>query len=112
MDRIGDGANSRPLDDTIAGIGEGTPDDALGIGQELPTPPTDAEVAATARRLGAPVAGSSQASVPNPGDEAAAGVPGTGENVCRTCNGSGRAEGGECPTCGGSGIVIEGIGGG
>ncbi|WP_181814651.1 hypothetical protein [Sphingomonas aracearum] len=48
----------------------------------------------------------------NPGDEAAPGTPGTGEDVCRTCNGSGSIDGRECPTCGGTGVVIEGIGGG
>ncbi len=47
----------------------------------------------------------------NPGDEAAAGTPGTGENLCRNCNGSGRIEGGDCPECGGTGKIIEGIGG-
>lgn len=47
----------------------------------------------------------------NPGDEAAPGTPGTGENWCRTCGGSGRIETGECPDCGGTGKVIEGIGG-
>ena len=50
------GANARPLNDTIAGTGPGIPDDALAPGQEeLPTPPTDEEVAAAARALGAPV---------------------------------------------------------
>jgi hypothetical protein len=47
----------------------------------------------------------------NPGDEAAPGTPGTGENLCPQCSGSGRADGAECPTCGGSGKVIDGIGG-
>ncbi len=47
----------------------------------------------------------------NPGDEAAPGTPGTGENLCRNCNGSGRIEGEPCPECGGTGKVIEGIGG-
>lgn len=46
-----------------------------------------------------------------PGDVAPEGTPGTGENICPTCNGSGRVENGECPTCGGTGKVIEGIGG-
>ena len=46
----------------------------------------------------------------NPGDEAPPGTPGTGENLCRDCRGTGRREGGEpCPTCGGTGKVIEGI---
>ncbi|MGP7794694.1 hypothetical protein [Sphingomonas sp. CLY1604] len=47
-----------------------------------------------------------------PGDQAPAGTPGTGENVCPRCNGSGRIDDGSCPTCDGTGIVIEGIGGG
>jgi hypothetical protein len=47
----------------------------------------------------------------NPGDDAAPGTPGTGENVCPRCSGSGRVDAGECPECGGSGRVIEGIGG-
>lgn len=48
----------------------------------------------------------------NPGDEAEPGTPGTGENLCPRCGGSGRLDGGECPECGGTGKVIEGIGGG
>jgi hypothetical protein len=47
----------------------------------------------------------------NPGDQAPAGVEGTGENVCRDCQGSGRRDDAPCPTCGGTGRVIEGIGG-
>jgi DnaJ-class molecular chaperone len=46
-----------------------------------------------------------------PGDEAPPGTPGTGENLCRACNGSGRLDGGECPTCAGTGKINEGIGG-
>ena len=47
----------------------------------------------------------------NPGDEAASGTPGTGEDACRTCKGTGRVRGSSCPDCGGTGIVIEGIDG-
>lgn len=47
-----------------------------------------------------------------PGDQAAPGTPGTGENTCPDCGGSGRLEGEPCPTCGGCGRVIEGVGGG
>jgi DnaJ-class molecular chaperone len=47
----------------------------------------------------------------NPGDEAPPGTPGTGENLCRDCNGTGELEGKSCPNCGGTGKVIEGIGG-
>jgi hypothetical protein len=47
-----------------------------------------------------------------PGDEAPPGTPGTGENVCRRCGGSGRIEGGAtCPDCLGSGHITTGIGG-
>ncbi len=45
------------------------------------------------------------------GDEARPGVPGTGENICRECRGTGRINGAECAECGGTGKVIEGIGG-
>jgi hypothetical protein len=48
----------------------------------------------------------------NPGDEAPPGTPGTGENLCPRCNGSGQAGGSECPVCGGTGKVIEGLAGG
>jgi hypothetical protein len=52
-----------------------------------------------------------QAGTLNPGDQAPAGVEGTGENHCRVYRGSGRRDGAPCPTCGGTGRVIEGIGG-
>jgi len=47
----------------------------------------------------------------NLGDEAPPSTPdiGESEDVCPDC-GSGRREGGECPTCGGTGKVIEAIG--
>jgi hypothetical protein len=47
--------NDRPLDETIAGTGPGIPDEALGPGAELPEPPSDEQVEAAARALGAPV---------------------------------------------------------
>lgn len=47
-----------------------------------------------------------------PGDDAPAGTPGVGENVCSRCNGSGEIDGEPCPNCGGSGVVEKGIGGG
>jgi acyl carrier protein phosphodiesterase len=46
-----------------------------------------------------------------PGDQAPPGTPGTGENICRDCQGSGRLQGRDCPACGGTGRVVEGIGG-
>lgn len=49
----------------------------------------------------------------NPGDEAPAGTPGTGEDICPACRGSGKTGDGQpCPNCGGSGTIVEGIGGG
>jgi len=49
----------------------------------------------------------------NPGDEAAPGTPGTGENLCPHCAGRGKHDDGtECPVCGGTGKVIEGLAGG
>jgi len=48
-----------------------------------------------------------------PGDEAAPGTPGSGEDICGDCGGSGkRKDGSECPTCEGSGRIVQGIGGG
>lgn len=49
----------------------------------------------------------------NPGDEAPAGTVGSGEDICPHCHGSGKMEGGkECAICGGTGTIVEGIGGG
>jgi RecJ-like exonuclease len=49
----------------------------------------------------------------NPGDQAAPGAPGTGENICPECSGKGTvASGGKCPNCNGTGKVITGIAGG
>lgn len=56
-----------------------------------------------------PQAGSSAPMAP--GDEAPKGTPGTGENICRDCGGSGQQGGATCPTCEGSGVVTVGIGG-
>lgn len=48
-----------------------------------------------------------------PGDDAAPGTPGTGEDVCPECNGTGEIDDGRaCPSCEGTGYVTEGIGGG
>ena len=47
-----------------------------------------------------------------PGDEATPGTPGTGENLCPDCSGTGKIEGKACPECKGTGKVITGIGGG
>jgi DnaJ-class molecular chaperone len=52
------------------------------------------------------------AATTNPGDDAPPGTPGTGEDICRDCHGSGRIDGKTCPACGGTGKVTEGVGGG
>ncbi|CAN5412159.1 hypothetical protein BH11PSE11_BH11PSE11_00390 [soil metagenome] len=49
----------------------------------------------------------------NPGDDAAQGTPGSGEDVCPACQGRGKkGNGSACPNCAGSGKIVEGIGGG
>ncbi len=48
----------------------------------------------------------------HPGDQVPASAPGAAEAVCRTCAGTGKVDGKECPDCEGTGKVIEGIGGG
>ena len=48
----------------------------------------------------------------NPGDQAPPGTAGTGENICPQCGGGGiRDDGSRCDHCGGTGKVIEGVGG-
>ena len=46
-----------------------------------------------------------------PGDEARPGTPGTGEDVCPQCHGSGKKAGQRCENCAGTGKIIRGIGG-
>ncbi len=48
-----------------------------------------------------------------PGDDAAPGTPGTGEDVCPACGGTGLGpDERSCKVCGGTGRVVEGVGGG
>jgi len=56
-EKITTGPNERARNESIAGTGPGIPDEALAPGEELPTPPSDEEVAAIARKLGAPMSG-------------------------------------------------------
>ena len=46
-----------------------------------------------------------------PGDDAPRGTPGTGEDTCPACHGTGRLDGEACATCAGTGVVVEGVGG-
>jgi DnaJ-class molecular chaperone len=57
---------------------------------------------------GAPAPGVSE----RPGDQADPGTPGTGENVCPECGGTGKVNGHPCDQCRGTGKVVTGIGGG
>ncbi|HZU51785.1 MAG TPA: hypothetical protein VE968_07920 [Sphingomicrobium sp.] len=54
-EKISNGPNDRPVNENIAGTGPGLPDEALAPGEELPSPPTDDEIAKAAQKLGAPV---------------------------------------------------------
>jgi hypothetical protein len=47
-----------------------------------------------------------------PGDEAAPGTPGTGDDICPDCHGTGKRDGKPCETCAGSGTITRAIGGG
>ena len=53
-EKISNGPNEEPINETIAGTGPGIPDDALGPGEELPEEPSDEEVEKVAKALGAP----------------------------------------------------------
>jgi hypothetical protein len=48
---------------------------------------------------------------PAPGDEAAAGTLGTGEDVCPVCHGSRQINAEICQHCNGNGTIIKAIGG-
>ena len=55
-EKISTGPNEEPINETIAGTGPGTADDALAPGEDLPNAPTDGEIREAAERLHAPVA--------------------------------------------------------
>ena len=46
-----------------------------------------------------------------PGDQAQPGTPGTGEDICPRCGGTGRLGSSSCPECLGRGKIVKGIGG-
>ena len=47
----------------------------------------------------------------NPGDVAPEGTQGTGENICPNCGDTGENAGKPCFFCGGTGRIIQGVGG-
>jgi hypothetical protein len=68
-EKISDGPNAEPLNETIAGTGPGIPDDALAPGEEeLPTPPSDEEVERVARALHAPIDAKRDDTIPLEGE--------------------------------------------
>jgi hypothetical protein len=52
------------------------------------------------------------ASALRPGDDAAAGTPGTAEAICPDCNGTGLFNDTTCENCDGTGKVVQGLAGG
>jgi DnaJ-class molecular chaperone len=97
-------------------VGTGEPIDLAEsvAGEEDPGASIDIDQRASAKS-GQPAAGGrkpSGAQAPmSPGDEAPPGTPGTGEDVCPDCGGTGKRAGRDCPTCQGTGKVTVGIGG-
>jgi hypothetical protein len=71
-------------------------------GEEDPGAAIDIDERASATSARAPL---------SPGDEARPGTPGTGEDICPDCGGSGKRAGRDCPTCQGTGKVTVAIGG-
>jgi hypothetical protein len=56
-EKISEGPNDRPINETIAGTGPGIADDSLSPGEDVPPEgPSDEEVAKIAEKLGAPSA--------------------------------------------------------
>lgn len=56
-EKISNGPNDRPINETIAGTGPGIPDDTLAPGEDgIPEAPTDEEVEEMAKKLGSPAA--------------------------------------------------------
>lgn len=47
----------------------------------------------------------------SPGDQVPPGTPGTGEDICPDCKGSGKLNGKSCEKCAGTGVITVGIGG-
>lgn len=102
-------ASSGPVDLSAESVaGEEDPGAAIDIDMADTGRPAAATAAGTDAGAGAPAAPPAPMS---PGDEAPPGTPGTGEDVCRTCGGTGRLNGAPCPDCEGTGKVNVGIGG-
>ncbi len=101
-------APARPVDLAAESVaGEEDPGASIDMSAAASRQPgaSDQPAGAQGARPGAPTAPMA------PGDEAPAGTPGTGEDLCRTCGGDGQLNGGPCPDCDGTGRITVGIGG-
>jgi hypothetical protein len=106
--KITTGANDRPRNETIGQSGEGLPDDS-----SRPIEPDETQAALVREKLeGKPAAKRADAPIQTNADEVARGTPGSGENICRRCSGTGKVNDDPCPECDGTGKVITPIGGG
>jgi hypothetical protein len=126
--KITTGANDRPRNETIGQTGDGFPDDS---GQPLEVDPAEVE-RVRQKLMGSGSQGGSDSGAQReassgtrdaggrPAGDAAnsanpvavpAGSPLSAENICRRCAGKGEVDGGPCPDCGGSGVVMTPVGG-
>jgi hypothetical protein len=96
---------SRPLDLTESVAGEEDPGASVDLAMSASSPGRSDQPASGGDKPSAAQAPMS------PGDEAPPGTPGTGEDVCPQCGGSGKLAGRDCPMCQGTGKVTVGIGG-
>jgi hypothetical protein len=104
--KITTGPNDRPRDETIAQSGGGLPDDssaAVDVNQN--------RIARIREKLQGRTPAARPAERAN-SDAVPPGTPGSGENICRRCSGTGTIGGQVCPECNGSGKVVTPVGGG
>jgi hypothetical protein len=102
------GTTTRDIDLRTSVAGEVDPGASLDTMDRSPARSAGRSDPPAGQRGGQPAGGSTPMS---PGDEAPVGTPGTAENVCPDCGGSGQKAGRVCPTCEGTGTVNVGIGG-
>lgn len=93
-----------PIDLSESVAGEEDPGASIDLAMRSPTAAGASDPDSGARAAG-------PASPMASGDEAPPGTPGTGEDICRACGGTGQLNGGPCPECDGTGKVVRGIGG-
>jgi hypothetical protein len=100
-------AANDPIDLHESVAGEEDPGASLDLAVRTPASPgaSDQPAGAAGAQPGAPTPPMA------PGDEAPVGTPGTGEDLCRACGGSGMLNGAACPECEGTGKINVGIGG-